>query len=269
MHMALSPSVELLRFAAIVVCLSLWLYQNHEYTLLTTILISFRSSILSFNSNTTDSRLASKSATGRERRGIGAAKSSSSSTSSAPLKEGDMTVEQFLGQQCDAIIGDVQKHAATLIAKLREEYATGTKEIRDTMTSSSSKDKRICVVLKCTTGPHLGQKFRLELAGDKEEDTFKIGRSTGKPFKEKGVSLYKDKEVSTAHAKVEIRNGQAFYIDMKSTNGSALNGKDVEKQVPIRLKDGDILSIGGTEVHVSTSAMADEEEENENNFASV
>ena len=218
-----------------------------------------------------DSRVASKTA-GRERRAVGTAKASSSSTSNVALKEGDMTVEQFLGQQCDAIIEDVQKHAATLITKLKDEYASGSKEIRGMMTSSSSKDKRICVVLKCTAGPHLGQKFRLELAGDKEEDTFKIGRSTGKAFKEKGVSLYKDKEVSTAHAKVEIRNGQAFYIDMKSTNGSALNGKEVEKQVPLRLKDGDVLSIGGTDVIVTTTAPTEgdeEEEESEENFASV
>jgi hypothetical protein len=29
-----------------------------------------------------------------------------------------------------------------------------------------------------------------------------MGRSTGKVFKEKGVSLYKDKEISTTHARV-------------------------------------------------------------------
>ncbi len=50
-----------------------------------------------------------------------------------------------------------------------------------------------------------------------------MGRSTGKAFKEKGVSLYKDKEISTTHAKIEIRNGQAFLIDADSTNGTLLN----------------------------------------------
>lgn len=43
---------------------------------------------------------------------------------------------------------------------------------------------------------------RLSCAQTDTEGVFKMGRSTGKMFKEKGVSLYKDKEISTSHAKV-------------------------------------------------------------------
>jgi hypothetical protein len=63
-------------------------------------------------------------------------------------------------------------------------------------------DSRLCVNLRVIAGPHLGQRFRLEPIEDSKEDIFKIGRSTGRLFKEKGVSLYKDKETSTTHAKV-------------------------------------------------------------------
>ena len=107
-----------------------------------------------------------------------------------------------------------------------------------------------------------------------------MGRSTGKLFKEKGVSLYKDKEISTTHAKIEMRNGQVFLIDAKSTNGTQLNryvppyvsiliyfnvaslcvtfvlslhSIDVEPLTPLRLKDGDVVCMGSTELLVRVS----------------
>ena len=177
----------------------------------------------------------------------------------------DITVEEFLEKQCAEIMGDVQAHAKDLIAQLKEEYATGRKQIEKLMVQSTDTSTKLCMHLKVVAGQHMGQKFRLELPAGKNEEVFKVGRSSSKAYKEKGVSLYKDKEVSTAHARIEIRNGEAFYVDMRSTNGSSVNSKMVEVNVPTRLNDGDVLGIGGSEVSVTiTTSGADDLE-----FASV
>ena len=218
-----------------------------------------------------------------------------------------MTVEQFLERQCETIIDDLRQHSAELIGRLKREYADGAKSIAAMMATSSSEARgvvaapapttagssssgggggsssegarqgRLCVTLKTTSGPHMGQRFRLEAATESGEDAFKIGRSTGKAFKEKGLSLYKDREISTSHAKIEIKNSQVFFVDTKSTNGTALNGESLEANVPYRLKTGDVVSMGGTDLLVTVSDQregeGEEEEEAEaegdENFASV
>jgi len=219
----------------------------------------------------------------------------------------DMTVEQFLERQCETIIDDLRQHSAELIGRLKREYADGAKNIAAMMATSSSEARgvaaapaptavgssssgsggsssgeearqgRLCVTLKTTSGPHMGQRFRLEATTESGEDAFKIGRSTGKAFKEKGLSLYKDREISTSHAKIEIKNSQVFFVDTKSTNGTALNGESLEANVPYRLKTGDVVSMGGTDLLVTVSDQREEEGEEEEeaeaegdeNFASV
>lgn len=176
----------------------------------------------------------------------------------------NLTVEQFLNNQCDIIIADLQAHAQSLISQLKKEYEDGSEQLKSLLVSSSSSAKRLCVTLRCTSGAHSGQRFRLEPNTENGEDNFKMGRSTGKLFKEKGVSLYKDKEISTTHAKIEVKNGQAFLTDNRSTNGTILNGVEMEPLVPIRLKEGDIILMGSTELHVQVTDMDDDE-----NFASV
>lgn len=53
-----------------------------------------------------------------------------------------------------------------------------------------------------------------------------------------------DNTVSRRHAEVRFEEGQWTLIDLKSANGTYLNGKRVER--PIRLKAGDTIRVGGT-----------------------
>lgn len=46
---------------------------------------------------------------------------------------------------------------------------------------------------------------------------------------------------------------------MRSTNGSQLNGEDLEPQTPYRLKDQDVIVMGSTELQVTISDQVDQE----------
>jgi len=176
---------------------------------------------------------------------------------------GEMTVEEYLEAKCEEIIRDLKRHGEQLVDRLKTEYTESAASIRSLMMKSTDGVKKMCVSMKVLGGPHLGQKFRLEPTTDTGEDVFKVGRSTGKHFKEKGVSLYKDKEISTTHAKIEMRNGSIFLIDVRSTNGTQVNGEDLEPQAPFKLKEGDIIFMGSTEIKVSISDFDDLENVNE------
>lgn len=63
---------------------------------------------------------------------------------------------------------------------------------------------------------------------------------------------------------MEIKNSNAYFVDMKSTNGSQVNGEDCEEYIPYRLKDGDIITLGSSELEVQVLNS-----ENNENIASV
>jgi pSer/pThr/pTyr-binding forkhead associated (FHA) protein len=50
---------------------------------------------------------------------------------------------------------------------------------------------------------------------------------------------------STRHASLTCNNGQFSVSDMKSTNGTYVNGRRLDPNVPTPLNDGDKIRFGG------------------------
>eukprot|EP00977_Amphora_coffeiformis_P002110 scaffold407_cov168-Amphora_coffeaeformis.AAC.6 len=79
-----------------------------------------------------------------------------------------------------------------------------------------------------------------------------VGRSSSKKFKTNGVSLSKDLEVSTTHGKFELyKDGNVYYTDTGSTNGSKVNGESIGVDVPHQIETGTILLVGTTKFEIT------------------
>jgi len=122
-------------------------------------------------------------------------------------------------------------------------------------TSASSKDKEQAgpvktVEITIISGPHEGSNFSLRPTS--RTPAF-AGRSTGKKFVQKGVSLPDDYQVSTTHGKFTIYKGAAYFTDTGSTNGTSFKGDTEELQIDERyeLNDGMVLVIGISELSIT------------------
>ena len=114
----------------------------------------------------------------------------------------------------------------------------------------------VSVVLRAASGPYSGTAFTLRLAPGKQSAVAMIGRSTGKKFRENGVSLPKDGEVSTTHARVELAREHAagapalVVVDADSTNGTSVDGVALAPGAPVALRPGATLRVGVTDLQV-------------------
>ncbi len=100
-----------------------------------------------------------------------------------------------------------------------------------------------------TVGPDLGwNTVKLELG-----KTFGIGRSSGPAV----PLVISDPKISRNHAQFQLveEGGKVFLTlrDCKSTNGTSVNG-DLLQGEPIRLRDGDVVSLGGVTVELKLDA---------------
>ena len=58
-----------------------------------------------------------------------------------------------------------------------------------------------------------------------------------------------DEAVSWNHLEIESRGGVLMATDLDSSNGTALNGEPLDR--PRRLRDGDVLTVGGHRLEIS------------------
>ncbi|OEU11171.1 hypothetical protein FRACYDRAFT_193167 [Fragilariopsis cylindrus CCMP1102] len=87
-----------------------------------------------------------------------------------------------------------------------------------------------------------------------------IGRSQGRKFKQKGISLPKDLECSTTHGRFEYTNttgeGPKFYfVDVGSTNGTQIDGYECEPNVSYVISTGMNILCGKTNLKVTLLSL--------------
>jgi len=87
-----------------------------------------------------------------------------------------------------------------------------------------------------TTGPQEGNTIPLLL------NELTVGRATSKANWE--IAL-QDPSVSRPHARLELNGGNWIIRDLKSANGTMVNGKAVDEE-GVALSDGDIIAFGAT-----------------------
>jgi serine/threonine-protein kinase len=102
------------------------------------------------------------------------------------------------------------------------------------------------VLIAVVAGPHQGQVFTFT-----GHDTFLVGRSRHAHFR----LPEKDEYFSRLHFLIEVNPPRCRLMDMKSTNGTYVNGQRV---ITADLADGDLIQGGQTVLRVSLEGTASE-----------
>lgn len=148
----------------------------------------------------------------------------------------------------DEVCGKVEMNAD----ETQEQHDNSTSNPPDTnhdqgTTATKGKKNKLQqnLLVEVLTGPHEGATFLLK---PRPSRPCEIGRSKGKKFLSRGVSLHKDSEVSTCHGKFECKAGKMYYTDTGSTNGTSYMGEAIEDNVPMEITNAMVLVFGMSEL---------------------
>jgi FHA domain len=106
-------------------------------------------------------------------------------------------------------------------------------------------------------GPYQGKKFTLKVTSRAPR---LVGRSQSKNFRDKGISLSKDLEVSTSHGKFVLIKDKLYFVDTESTNGtlvsqrgdsSSSDNEQMEPNEPYPLSTGTMITCGQTVMKIT------------------
>lgn len=151
--------------------------------------------------------------------------------------------------QWKAFIPDPRKTDPNMVLDLffRSTNVLNPNDYIEAETALFSEQRDPEVRLRVVKGPHAGK----ELVFDKTASVF-VGR--GEDAK---LQLPKDVRCSRLHCRFEVNPPHCEVVDLKSTNGTLVNGQRVPRQT---LKDKDTVQIGTTKirVHIQEEAEASE-----------
>lgn len=135
---------------------------------------------------------------------------------------------------------------------IRQLYETHEKqncenEPQNVMTSSNNTNTKVnsnntTLKMDIISGEHVGTTY---LVTPTPDQPCLLGRSKGKKFKQNGVSLFRDLEVSTTHGKFTVdAEGRFYFTDTGSSNGTYICDAEIGKDVPYLLNDGIEIKMG-------------------------
>jgi hypothetical protein len=129
--------------------------------------------------------------------------------------------------------------------------ASTTSKLESSAFINVNNKKNNTIRVDIIAGQYVGQSYDLK---PQSRNHCWVGRSQGKKFREKGISLAQDLEVSTSHGRFEYSRGKFYFMDAASTNGSRIQDLEIDPNVPIEIHTGMEITVGQTIMRVTLMA---------------